>query len=51
MQIRPEEITSVLKREIEGFEDQLHLDEVGTVLGWETASRGSTASSRPWPTR
>jgi F-type H+-transporting ATPase subunit alpha len=32
MQIRPEEITSVLKREIEGFEDQLHLDEVGTVL-------------------
>jgi len=32
MQIRPEEITSVLKKEIEGFEDQLHMDEVGTVL-------------------
>ena len=32
MQIRPEEITSVLKREIEGFEDHLHMDEVGTVL-------------------
>jgi F-type H+-transporting ATPase subunit alpha len=32
MQIRPEEITSVLKREIEGFEDHLQMDEVGTVL-------------------
>ncbi|MEN8152056.1 MAG: F0F1 ATP synthase subunit alpha, partial [Planctomycetota bacterium] len=32
MQIRPEEITSVLKKEIEGFEDQVHMDEVGTVL-------------------
>ena len=32
MQIRPEEITSVLKKEIEGFEDHLQMDEVGTVL-------------------
>jgi F-type H+-transporting ATPase subunit alpha len=32
MQIRPEEITSVIKKEIEGFEDQLQMDEVGTVL-------------------
>ena len=32
MQIRPEEISSVLKREIQGFEDHLEMDEVGTVL-------------------
>lgn len=32
MQIRPEEITSVLKKQIEQFEKQINIDEVGTVL-------------------
>jgi F-type H+-transporting ATPase subunit alpha len=32
MALRPEEITSVLRRELEGFEQDLHMVDVGTVL-------------------
>ena len=32
MSIRSDEITSVLKRQIESFDLELHMDEVGTVL-------------------
>ncbi|HEB85219.1 MAG TPA: F0F1 ATP synthase subunit alpha [Bacteroidetes bacterium] len=32
MQIRPEEITSILKREIEGYTAEVQTDEVGTVI-------------------
>jgi F-type H+-transporting ATPase subunit alpha len=32
MALRPEEITSVLRRELEGFEQDLHMVNVGTVL-------------------
>jgi F-type H+-transporting ATPase subunit alpha len=32
MRIRPDEITSILRREIEGYAPELEVDEVGTVL-------------------
>ena len=32
MALRPEEITSVLRRELEGFEQDLKMVDVGTVL-------------------
>jgi F-type H+-transporting ATPase subunit alpha len=32
MKIRPEEITSVIKREIESYEKELEVEEVGTIL-------------------
>ena len=32
MEIRPEEITSILKRQIEQFENEVKVDEVGEVL-------------------
>ena len=32
MKLRAEEITTVLKEQIEGYEAELEVDEVGTVL-------------------
>ena len=33
MKLRPEEITSILKSQIENFEVEVEVEEVGTVLG------------------
>ncbi len=32
MKIRPEEITSVIKKQIEAYEKDLNIEEVGTIL-------------------
>jgi hypothetical protein len=46
MQIKPDEITSILKSRIEGLDqDGADLTEVGTVLSVAAASAGSTGST------
>ena len=58
MQIKPEEISSIIRKQIESFDIDLRVDEVGTVLevgqlelyGTVLAS-GSRAQTNPWSLR
>ena len=33
MSLRPEEISAIIRQEIEGYENAVSMDEVGTILG------------------
>jgi len=45
-QIRADEIASVLREEIEGFDQAIQVAETATWPRWATESRTSTASTR-----
>jgi F0F1-type ATP synthase alpha subunit len=47
MDIKPGEITDILKREIKNYDREIDVAETGTVLSAVTASRASTASTTP----
>ena len=48
MQIKVDEISKIIRQQIEGYDRQTDLAEVGTILSVGTASRASTASRRSW---
>ena len=49
MQIRAEEISQIIRKEIEDYDKKVAVTETGTVLPSATASPASTAWRRPWP--
>ena len=51
MKLRPDEITKVLREQIEQFSGTVNVEEVGTVLRSATGSPASTASTRAWRSR
>ncbi len=48
MQLRAEEISQIIKKQIQSYEKAALTMETGTVLSSATASRASTASTGPW---
>ena len=51
MKLRPEEITSILRKRIEEFDVETNLAEVGTVFRSATASPACTGSRTAWRSR
>jgi len=51
MKLRPDEITKVLREQIEQYQGEVDVEEVGTVLQVATVSPASMACRRAWPLR
>jgi len=49
MQIRAEEISQVIRKEIEGFDQKVAISETGTVLEAGDGIAASMAWKTPWP--
>ena len=49
MQIKAEEISSIIKEKIKGFDKQVDVKETGSVIQSETESPRSTVSTERWP--
>ena len=48
-QIKADEITQLIRQQIENYESKIAVDEVGTVSRWATVLRACTASTKSWP--
>jgi hypothetical protein len=48
-QIKADEITELLRQQIENYDQRITVDEVGTVISRVTELRVSTAWTRSWP--
>jgi F0F1-type ATP synthase alpha subunit len=48
-QIKADEISQLIREQIENYESKITVDEVGTVISLATALPAFTGSTRSWP--